>query len=247
LFFICGCASAAQSKSPSDKQTIQVLFIGNSYTFSNDLPEIIKSLVESSDYIFEFSSLAYGGWTLSKHAQSSDTLETIRQGNWDFVVLQEHSLIPTKPKERKESMYPAIRTLHTEIEKINATTILFMTWGYREGFPQLGFNNFFEMQSQLSKGYLDIANELNITVAPVGEVWKNALIEDLTIDLWQSDGRHPNITGSYLTACVFYAVILQETPEGLDYLPSLEENVGFTLQSVAAQTVLQDLARWNIE
>jgi hypothetical protein len=59
------------------------------------------------------------------------------------------------------------------------------------------------------------------------------------LDLWQGDGSHPNSYGTYLAACVFYAVIFQESPEGFTYYAELTEEVANTLQTAAANTVLK--------
>ena len=198
---------------------------------------MFKKLAKSGGHNVGTGLLAEGGWTLEQHAQATNTLEKIQQGTWDYVVLQEQSIIPSNNVVRVQSMYPAVRTLNKEIENIGATTIMFMTWGRRDGLSQLAYANFSQMQTGLAKGYLNIAIELNILVSPVGFAWQNALRKDAQLDLWQADGSHPSKTGTYLAACVFYAVIFGESPEGLSYTAGLDEEVGLLLQSVAAETV----------
>jgi hypothetical protein len=225
----------------------QILFVGNSYIFSNDFPQIFANLAQSGGYDVSVAMLAEGGWTLSKHSQSIGSIERIQQESWDYVILQEQSIIPSNPKDREQNMYPAIRLLHKEIENMGADVILFMTWGRRDSLPQSAYNDFDEMQTGLETGYMNIADELNVMVSPVGIAWKNALEKNPQLVLWQKDGSHPNMNGSYLAACVFYAVIFQESPEGLAYMAGLQVDLGHFVQSVAAETVLDDLERWNIK
>lgn len=225
----------------------QILFIGNSYTSSNNFPQIFTKLAQDGGYDLSALMIAEGGWTLSNHSQSIGSDDRIQQQSWTYVVLQEQSIIPSNPKVREHNMYPAIRLLHEEIENLGADVVLFMTWGRRDGLPESGYNDFFEMQTELEKGYLKIADELNVMVSPVGIAWQNALEKNTQLVLWQEDGSHPNINGSYLAACVFYAVIFRESPEGLAYMAGLHEDLGHFLQSVAADTVFDDLERWNIE
>ena len=215
----------------------QVLFIGNSYTDSNGFPEMFANLARSGGHDVEVGLLARGGWTLEKHAQAAETAEIIQQRAWDYVVLQEQSIIPSNTVVREQSMYPAVRILNNEIENIGASAILFITWGRRDGLSQLGYSSFSEMQNGLSRGYLNIAIELNILVSPVGLAWKNALKIDPQLALWQDDGSHPSVLGSYLAACVFYAVIFNESPEGLPFMAGLPEDIGRLLQAIAAETV----------
>ncbi len=248
---VTGCSSSegwektAQSDDPPIK--IEILFIGNSFTFFNDTPEILANLAKEGGHDLQVETFAEGGWTLEKHAASIKTSNIIRQRPWDYVVLQEQSVIPSNVVEREQSMYPAIRKLNTEIENVGSDTILFLTWAKREGMPQSGFNSYGEMQREITNGYLEIANEVNVIVAPVGEAWQRVIEQGAPIDLWHQDGSHPSLEGSYLAACVFYATVFRESPEGLGYVAGLDEKVGGQLQFIAAETVLGDLERWYIK
>ena len=248
---VMGCSLSGGAEEPiqnnDSPQKTQILFIGNSYTFSNDLPGILLNLAKEGGYDLKITMLAEGGWTLEKNAASQEILEWVKQPQWDYVVLQEQSVIPSNLTEREQSMYPAVRQLNTEIQSAGAETILFMTWGRRDGMLQSGFSDFGEMQAEIAKGYIEVANELNVIIAPVGVAWQRAIEQSAQFDLWQTDGSHPSLTGSYLAACVFYAVVFQESPEGLAYVAGLDEEVGNQLQSIAAETVLGDLERWNIK
>ena len=143
-------------------------------------------------------------------------------------------------------MYPAARALDQLIRESGSRTILFMTWGYRDGLPDKGFPDFVSMQAELNAGYIGIADELNAIVAPVGVAWQNGLATENQLDLWDPDGGHPSETGSYLAACVFYATIYRESPEGLSYQASLPDTTARFLQAVTAETVLADPQRWNL-
>jgi len=220
------------------ESTTRILFIGNSLTFYNNFPEMVAELAHSGGYNVEIDVSAYGGWTLSDHAASTVTRGKIEQEDWNYVVLQEQSVIPSIVDERTQQMYPAVRFLHSKIGEKGAFVILFMTWGYRNGFPDSGFSNFDEMQAQLHTGYTEIATELGVLVAPVGTAWQNAVTQNPELNLWQMDGVHPTEGGSYLSACVFYALIFQQSPEGLTYRAGLSEEMAYFLQSIAAETVL---------
>jgi hypothetical protein len=87
---------------------------------------------------------------------------------------------------------------------------------------------------------------LNVPLAPVGYAWLIAYGQDPQLDLWQQDGSHPAQQGTHLAACVFYAVIFHQSPEGLNYLAQLPINVAKELQTVAANNVLNDPKQWNL-
>jgi hypothetical protein len=95
------------------------------------------------------------------------------------------------------------------------------------------------VQSQVNEGYRAIAEELDAPVAPVGSAWRSAATWHPELNLWQGDDSHPDKDGTYLAACVFYAVIFDESPEGLTYYAEVSEDTASTLQTIAANTVLK--------
>ncbi len=225
---------------------VDVLFIGNSYTSVNNLPKILADLALSGHRQVVTDMFAPGGWTLAQHAESKDALDKISGKKWDFVVLQEQSIVPSVEQSREQGMYPAVRSLAGRIRQTDADPVLYMTWGRQKGLAEFGFGDFNSMQAQLTSGYMGIANELHLKVAPVGVAWKTAVERDPDLQLWQGDGSHPTLEGTYLAACVFYAVLFQKSPEGLDYPEAISKKTAKALQTVAAETVLTDPSRWNL-
>jgi hypothetical protein len=101
------------------------------------------------------------------------------------------------------------------------------------------------MQFQIDIGYLGIALELNVPVAPVGNVCLLAMGQNSQLDLWQEYGSHPTEQGTYLVASIFYTVIFRQSPKGLTYLAHLPAETAQFLQQITVNTVLNDLAQWN--
>jgi hypothetical protein len=221
-----------------------VLFIGNSYTFVNNLPDMFARLARAGGHPVETGMAATGGWTLADHLNSSATLDTLGSEQWNFVVLQEQSQVPSIPLSRGEVMYPAARSLAGLIEANGATPLFFITWAHRDGWPENGMPDYASMQTQIDYGYEAIAQELSLPLAPVGPAWSEARQQDPQLDLWQSDGSHPVVQGTYLAACVFYAVIFRQSPQGLAYRAGLPGDAAGELQTIADQTVLKDPAVW---
>jgi hypothetical protein len=234
-----GCSPVKCDNIQSPKTCFRILFIGNSYTYVNDLPNTFAKLADSGNHQVEIGMFAKGGWTLSDQIKSSEMLNTLQSSKWDYVIVQEQSQIPSMEQSRSYAMYPAARTLIGKIRETGANPIFFETWAHQNGWPENGMPNFESMQYQIDLGYQLIAQELNVSIAPVGDVWFNAITQDPQLELWQDDGSHPTELGTYLTACVFYAVIFQENPQGLSYLGNLSEETAHTLQTSAAKSVLK--------
>jgi hypothetical protein len=224
----------------------RILFVGNSLTFFNNLPETFAELARSGGHAVEVGISAQGGQTLAEHSTSATTLKKITGQRWDYLVLQEQSRIPAIAAQRNRQMVPAARLLDEKGAESGAHTVLFLAWASREGLPRAGFEDYAAMQAAIEAGYLEVAGEIGAMVAPVGMAWQRALEEHQELELWARDGSHPTPAGTYLAACVFYATLLGESPEGASYLAGLPEETAWFLQSVAADTVLRDPERWDL-
>jgi hypothetical protein len=196
---LVGVLRAVDAAAPP--RTVRVLFIGNSYTYGNDLPGLIAQLLPARGITLAHESVTPGGATLEKQWAGGKALEAIRKGKWDFVVLQEQS---ARPVRDREAMFKAARLLHEEIAKSGAKTLLYETWAAKASPDE---------QPKLTDAYETLGRELGATVVPAGEAWKKALAERL--ELHGTDGRHPNRRGSYLAACLFARALSGESPVGL--------------------------------
>ena len=246
IFVLGHCTSEAAveeflSKGDSLKTEFNVLFIGNSFIFFNDLPGTLSELAEAGDYTIKAQSIATPGWTLEQHAQSQTTLSKIAQQHWDYVVLQEQSVLPIYQRDRRQRMYPAARILQKKAQRSGAKVILLMTWGRKNGLKDAGYRNFNQMQTALTEGYREVASKLDAIVAPVGVAWKNVLAEKPFFPLWRSDGSHPSKQGTYLAACVLYSTMIKESSEGIDFASGLSRETNAFLQGIASKTVLEDV------
>ncbi len=223
----------------------RLLFIGNSHTFVNDLPHTFAELARSGGQRVAVDMAAEGGWTLAQHADAAATQAKMKSAAWNFVIVQEQSQLPASESTRTLRMYPAARRLVQQIKAVGATPVLFLAWGRRDGWPEAGLPNYEAMQAQVSYGYLSLAQELRTPVVPVGEAWLLARQRLPRVDLWQTDGMHPTAEGTYLAACVFYAAIFRQSPEGLTYLAQVSPETAQAFQSIAAEVVLKGPQRWN--
>jgi len=231
---LSGCGGPPKLMGP----TKSVLFIGNSLTYVNDLPHTLARLAASGGHPLVVDSFAPGGWQLHQDVESGEALAKIASRPWDYVVLQEQSALPSIPADREGLMYPAVRTLNGKIQAAGAQPLLFLTWGRKAGYPEIGYGDYPAMQDGLTEGYRGIAQELGIPVVPVGLAWKTAHERQPDLALWGGDGLHPGPEGTYLAACVFYAYLYRLSPEGLGYRLELPRSEARFIQRVAAGTVL---------
>jgi hypothetical protein len=223
-----------------------VLFFGNSYTYTNDLPSVLRHLAASGGKQIQTGQRTPAGETLSGHARAAETQQLLHDGTWNVVVLQDQSQTPASAWYRTTEMNPAARQLVPEARAVHAMPLFFLTPARSFGWPEQGLPTYEQMQSAIDTGYLSIGHALAAPVAPVGVAWEKTLRSAPRLKLWAADGSHPSPLGTYLAACVFYAAIFRTTPEGLSYHEGLTTADARRLQGLAATVVLDDPAAWGL-
>ena len=236
-------------------QSLDVLFIGNSYTNANSMPQMVSELALSFGDTLNFESSTSGGATFNTHSTNINTLNKISQKPWDYVVLQAQSQEPSfSPNQVANDVFPYAQIIIDSIESNSTCTepIFFMTWGRKYGdqqncqfYPPIC--TYSGMQQRLRQSYLDMTFNHNANCSPVGVCWKESIAQDSTLNLFSNDNSHPNIYGSYLAACTFYSTLFKKTSLGSDYIPNgIDSSTAIFLQTIASNTVLDSLGVWNI-
>jgi hypothetical protein len=210
------------AKARRGARSLEVLFIGNSFTARNDLPGLVARLAAARGRTVGHSLISAGGASLRRHWNAGIAREAIRDGRFDYVVLQEQSTLPLKNAGR---MHANVRLFDAEIKAAGAKTLLYVTWA-RSDAPQ--------SQRGITAAYTAIGQELGATVVPVGAAWELFLKEHEQPALHDRDKSHPTPAGTYLAACVFLAVLFGESPVGIhDNIPGSDANEQALLQKLA--------------
>ncbi|HYA00090.1 MAG TPA: DUF4886 domain-containing protein [Candidatus Binatia bacterium] len=224
----------------------RVLFIGNSYTSVNDLPSTFANLAWAAGHRVDTQALDAGGTTLEDHVEDSATATALRSERWNFVVLQDQSQMPALASTRASETDPAAANLVGMVRNQGARPLLYLTFAHQNGWPEMGLPDYTSMQAAIDDGYLEVAGRLGVGVVPVGDAWEAVEEGPSPPQLWQADGSHPTVSGTYLAACVFYAAIFMTSPAGLGYDDGLPAGEAGSLQRVAASTVFGDPERWDL-
>jgi hypothetical protein len=213
LFVISLWYSDAQSK----KEKVRILFIGNSYTYFGNLPQIVAIISDQTAKKLVTKKSVAGGASLSEHWRGERGLQTreiIEHGKYDIVVLQDHSMAALN---QPDTLRKYVRLFCDLIKKSKAKPYLYITWA-REKDPQ--------NQETISKVYREAAKENDAEVVPVGEAWALALKEKPDFDIYDSDGSHPTKLGTFLAACVFSEVFLSQIPRELPTVYNINDSDG---------------------
>lgn len=171
----CGSTSA-----PVTTGGIRVLFIGNSLTYLNDLPWTLSRLALAAGDTIHTSMVAVGNFALIDHYLGGSTaLETIREGRWDYVVLQQG---PSSVPINRDSLIIATRLFDAEIRRAGARTALYMVWPSRDRL------SFFDA---VRASYQAAADTVDGIFMPAGRAWQTAWESDANLPLYHQTACTP--------------------------------------------------------
>ncbi len=224
---------------------LRVLFIGNSYTYFNNLPRMVEQLAAASKNgpRIETQMVVLPGGTLKEQWQLEKASKAIQQGGWDYVVLQEQSTFGASWRVdgllHLNTLYffEYARLFDAAIQKAGAKTVLYQTWPWRDAPEQ--------DRQALDYAQMEIARELHAIVAPVALAWQIARKDAPEVSLYWVDGSHPSPGGSYLAACVFYATLTGRKPTGLPNEiigPSVDAQGKVSSEKPRALVTMSDIA-----
>lgn len=221
----------------SNRPGLRVLFVGNSLTYYNDMPQLVHRFAvadRGARPIYAVEWVA-GGSTLRRASKERSLRELLGEVDWDVVVLQEQSQIPSFPaSDRAREFTPYVRELADVIRRRGAEPLLFVTWAHRTGDRRnVAGDTYSAMQARVDAGYLEAARAAQSAIAPVGAAWREALERRPHLSLWAADGTHPSPAGSYLAACVFYSVLTRKSPVGNSFTAGLQPSLARFLQRVS--------------
>ena len=232
------------------QDTLRALFIGNSYMGVNNLPQMVSDLSTSLNDVLYFDSNTPGGQTFQSHAANPVNYQKMAAQPWDYIILQGQSQEPSFPfNQVNTATLPYAVQLADSAKAIQPCSQVnyFMTWGRQNGDPQWdSINTFDKMNQRLRDAYLRIADSANASVSPVGVAWKYIRDNYPNINLYQQDGSHPSLEGSYLSACVFYTSLFHQASTGSTYNPGIDQNTATILQQVGSAIVLDSLNTWKL-
>jgi hypothetical protein len=196
------CGGPTRPESPTGR--LRVLFIGNSLTYVNDLPGIVQGLADAAGgEPLVVAMVARPNFNLDDHADDGRASQTLAEGGWDVVALQQG---PSSQPDSREQLRRSTAAWAAEIRKVGARPALYQVWPSADRAQD--FDGVIE-------SYALAAADVNGLLFPAGEAWRAAWRRDPTLPLYGPDGFHPSVTGSYLAALVIYGRLYNRSCVGL--------------------------------
>lgn len=181
----------------------RVLFIGNSLTYWQNLPSVLQIMFgAATEGPGQVEQIAFANFGLQDHWDGGFAQDVIRNGDWDIVVLQQGP----SATEGRPSLLEYTERFAAEIRAAGARPALYMVW------PSAARDFDFD---GVSDSYRTAAENVDGLLFPGGEAWRAAWRVDPTLELYDIDGFHPSVIGSYLAALTMYEQITGLAPTTL--------------------------------
>lgn len=229
-------------------------FIGNSYTGTGNIPELIKQVANSAGDELDYQAHTPGGSTLQQHAVNPSVNATIDQGNWDYVVLQEQSQLPSfPPVDVNNQVAPFAAMLSNRIKQSNPCTqvTFYMTWGRKNGdqnncpmWPPVC--TYTGMDNLIRQTYINLANDNGGIISPVGAVWRYLITNYPGLDLYSGDESHPSTFGSMASAYTFFTVFFKKSPYEASFSTGIPATSLAAIQEAVESVVFNQMDTWNL-
>jgi hypothetical protein len=209
---------------------ISVLFIGNSYTYTHDLPKMLAKIADSDEknlLKINVDSFTIGGAGLKEIWDNPEAHNHLKSRHWDYVVLQCRSPWALIPWEITDSFNVA-PLWKNEINKYSSNIVFFATWARKPGSHWYSDEQTKDlmksadyMQGQLDFYSHKLAAVLGANILRIGDYWMEVAKKYPNLDFYSEDGSHPSVTGTYFNALVFYRAFSQNNDlSTVSYIPN---------------------------
>jgi len=208
----------------STAQEKKILFIGNSYTNYNNLPQLTYEVANSTGDGLIVDGSIVGGSSLEFHATNGFTENNISEDTWDYVVIQAGRIEGALTGGYFDNNVAPYAVQLVNIIKANYTCsqpIFYRTWGRENGVGGSTCVNYpwvctYEgMDDALEINYRSLADANDGLIGPVGTVWRYLRENPNTPELYDADESHPALAGSYAAACTFLLLFCVKTQHSL--------------------------------
>ena len=204
ILYLFSCLAA------QDKNTENILFIGNSFTFYWNLPLVVEAMANERNYNYDINQSTASSSSLKDHWLENYELKSktlIATGKYDRVVLQDHSLNPLQNLVESRMYFTDF------IEWIianNGTPYIYATWMYKDIS-----NNNYDALDPIQHALKPLVDKTGSVMVPIDQAFRVFQQSHPNIPIFMSDNKHPSPVGTYLAACVYFRIFTGESPMGL--------------------------------
>ena len=209
-------------------RVLRVLFVGNSLTAANGLPEMVEALSRATGAsTVDATAVTTNNFSLEDHWNQGPARATLAKGGWSMVVLQQG---PSSLPESRVLLRDYARRFAADAAHVGARTALYMVW------PSKTRDRDFDA---VSESYALAAQDVAGTLLPAGDAWREAWRRDPSLTLYADDGFHPSGLGSYLAALTIWRGLSAQSAIGLPGPRGVPADILKLLQEAADHAIVR--------
>lgn len=231
-------------------EPLNVLFVGNSLTYFNDMPQTFKAITENQGFNINVDQHTIGSAGFDDHLGNIDLYQKLDNTVWDYVILQPGT---AESIELYEPLAITILRAHQLREKIYENSPCASIYLYETAYGITGntpaeYNQYQSIQEVIKNNLIKISNQTDLPLAPVGESFLYSLQQNPLLFLWVNYGDiHPNENGSFLAACTFYNSLFQKPITDSSFNSTLEVAEANYFRNIAETVTINQLDIFNID
>lgn len=210
LLLLVALAGHATTQAPPQPTKLRILFIGNSLTYTHDLPARLARVAQATGREAQVEMIARADFSLEDHWVQKTAADALGR-KWDVVVLQQG---PSSLPDSRDELIASTKRFADAIRSIGAKPAIYMVW------PRAGRKEDFLAVIESHRAAAEAADAILI---PAGEAWMRALAQQPRLRLY-SDSLHPTVAGADLAVLTHYFALFPAGPQEFteDYVAKID-------------------------
>jgi PKD repeat protein len=231
-----------------NSQEKNVLFIGNSMTYYNNMPSILQQIALEHDQQISYHLHAPGGTGFINHVADNSLFEAIRNNSFDIIIMQPGTAESAGASSSISLTAQRGKQLLDSIRKYNTCFKAFLYQIPYGVINESSYSNYFAIQSKIEDSIRRLADLMEIPMIPAGECQSayysnhpNLLLNSTYNDV------HPSYEGSYLVASAMYTAVFLDSVTGTNYAPNISSSNLALFQQIVDSVVFTHTNSWRLD
>lgn len=174
-----------------------IVFVGNSLTYTNDLPALVNAEAAKRGYSLKLAVFAIPNTALEDHWNDGQVQRLLETEHWDFVVVQQGPSSQSDGRIMLEEYGMKFKEL---CDKNGAKLAFFMVWPAKANYHTF---------DGVIRNYANAAALTNSLLCPVGRDWKEYMDNTGDFSYYGPDLFHPSRKGSERAASIIYNTLFR--------------------------------------
>jgi hypothetical protein len=223
-----------------DRPARAILFLGHSRTYYNHMPDMVRELADSANVAqkYQITMHALPGASLEILWKDAKVQRLLDEQHWDDVIIQGEARAHDSESNLANFMEYGEQLIRKARQR-RARTALIVNWNYGpEIFRSQPAGAIEAYDRAIQRDYQALAERTGAGLMNSGTAWHILASAEPSISLNKSDGVHPSLQGSYVSALTVFACLTGNDDFAATYTPSgLKQNEAARIRKAMASSI----------